>query len=105
VTPLEKSVQREVVTFFEGLGCRVYRLSQPRRTMQTPGLPDLWAFCPRKRLGFWWETKRVDGGTRRPEQERFAELCTLSGVPYGYGAMASARAFAKALGLTWEAAA
>ena len=105
MTDLEKIVQRDIIRFFEGLGCTVYRLSQARATRQTPGLPDLYIFCQRKRVAFWWETKRTDTGQRSDAQLDFAGLCADCRVAYGHGAYANARAMAQKLGLMWSAAA
>ncbi len=105
MTDLEKHVQREITQFFTGLGCRVIRMGgAPRRTTNAAGVPDLWVFCPRKRLGFWWEVKAIWG---RPSeaQTSFAESCQVCHVPYGIGGMAEAREFAKSHRMTWEPAA
>ena len=104
MTTLEKSVQRDVILFFEGLGCRVYRLSQARATRQTPGLPDLWIFCPRKQTGFWFEVKD-DCGRPSAEQVTFGESCMACGIGHAMGGMGAARVLARSLGLTWAPAA
>jgi hypothetical protein len=59
--PLEKTVQQHVKQALASLGFHVSDLSQPRRTMQTVGLPDLWAMHPRWRLALWIEVKRPGG--------------------------------------------
>jgi hypothetical protein len=89
--PTEKETQRAVVRLFMAAGCRVYSLSQPRSTMQTEGLGDLWVFCPRRRTAWWWETKRP-GGKLRPEQREFREQCEGTGVRYGVGGVEEAEA-------------
>ncbi len=103
MTALERDVQREIVTLFRGLGCRVYSLSQARRSNQTAGLPDLWVFCPRKHVGFWFEVKAA-WGKPSEEQETFADSCRVCRVHHAIGGLAEARTLAKALGLMWEAA-
>jgi len=105
MTDLEKVVQREVIQFFEGLGCRVYRLGgNNRATRQSAGLPDLWIFCPRKHTGMWFEVKAA-WGRPSPDQITFADSCEACRVPYGIGGMPAARLLAGKLGLTWEPAA
>jgi hypothetical protein len=90
---LEADVQREVIRLFRAMGGDVYELSQKRAAKQTPGLPDLWCFMPRRRLGFWWETKRPRGGRLSPAQVHFAEQCAATGTPYGTGALRDAEDF------------
>ncbi len=105
MTESEKAVQRQVIRFYEGVGCIVYRLGgQPRKTMQTPGLPDLWVFCPRKRVGFWFEVK-AECGRPSPEQITFAESCATCRVPHAIGGLEAAHALAKRLGIIWTVAA
>jgi hypothetical protein len=100
--PTEKECQRAVTKFFRAAGCVVYSLSQPRRTMQTEGLPDLWVFCPRRRCAWWWEVKRP-GGQLRPEQREFRVRCLDTGIRYEYGALEEAKALLTELQLVWTA--
>lgn len=44
VRPSEKQIQNGIFRLLRMLGWAVYDLSQPRNTMQTPGLPDGLAF-------------------------------------------------------------
>lgn len=56
----EKQTQREIRRALIGLGFEVNDLTQPRRTMMPPGLPDLYARHPR--FGrFWIEVKSARG--------------------------------------------
>src|SRR4051812_12530499 len=45
--PSEKAVEAWVIDLFKKAGCHAWKTSQPRATMITEGLPDLWVFCPR----------------------------------------------------------
>jgi hypothetical protein len=96
--PTEKECQRAVVKLFRLAGCFVYSLSQPRRTMQTEGLADLWVFCPRRRCAWWWEVKRP-GGKLRPEQREFREHCRATGIRYEFGGLTEAIALLRELQL------
>jgi Holliday junction resolvase len=99
VTALEKGVQREVTSLFEGLGCTVYRLGGAnRRTTTAAGLPDLYVFCLRKRCGFWFEVK-AEWGRLRPEQQTFRDLCSTCGIVHAVGGMREARELCKSLGI------
>lgn len=103
MTALEKDIQREVATFFTAVGCVVIRMGGAnRRTTNAAGVPDLYVFCARRKLGFWFEVK-ASWGRKSPEQERFAELCLAAEVPYIAGGMPEAREFARAYRITWAA--
>jgi hypothetical protein len=95
--PTEKAIQAQIVTLLRLVGARVYVLGTRRRrgdypgTMQTPGVPDLWAFLPRSPLGpgydvdvVWVEVKAA-GGRLRPEQRVFLEDCVIRHVPHVFG--------------------
>ena len=66
--PLEKSVQFDIKCAAEKLGFVVSDFSQPRATMQTPGIPDLFLTHPAKRFTCWVEVKRP-GGTLSDNQK------------------------------------
>lgn len=57
----EKAVQQAVVRVLEAAAFKVSDLSQPRATMQTPGLPDLYATSRRWGIALWVEVKAPDG--------------------------------------------
>lgn len=57
----EKRVQLEIKRALETLGFHVSDLSQPRASMQTPGLPDLYAIQPDWPMTVWIEVKRPGG--------------------------------------------
>jgi hypothetical protein len=94
----EKRVQAAVVRLYESLRCKVYVLSQPRATMQTPGLPDLWVFAPSVGRAWWHETK-AEGGKPSPAQVVFEERCGSCGVGHVIGGMEAAKNHLRAVGL------
>jgi hypothetical protein len=96
----EKREQRWVMDCFLKAGMRVYNLSQPRATMQTEGLPDLWIFCPRRSVGFWFEVK-PEGKGLEPAQQLFRDLCLTTNVRHFWGGLDAARGVLQQLGLTW----
>lgn len=108
----EAEVQRDIIRLLVGLGWIVYSLSQGYRkekggTRMTPGLPDLYAFHPGKKLTLWVEVKPVHEARRlarllaRPPheipassvrdyrramaQDIFRRRCVMTGQPYAYG--------------------
>lgn len=85
---LEKEEQCEVVKLYRAMGCKVYSLSQPRATMQTEGIGDLFVVCQRKGVAFWHETKRrIDGKLekQRVEQREFEVLMQFCAIGYVLG--------------------
>ena len=85
---LEKEEQRKVVKLYRAMGCTVYSLSQPRATMQTQGIGDLFVVCQRKGVAFWHETKRRINGKlekQRAEQREFEVLMQFCAIGYVLG--------------------
>jgi hypothetical protein len=81
----ERQEQANIVRLLRTVGAAVYIIGTTRRrddyhgTMQTPGLPDLLCFVPRRdgaagRIVVCVEVKAA-GGRLRPEQQIFRELC------------------------------
>lgn len=58
---LEKQVQADVVRLYQTFACTVHNLSQPRATMQTEGLPDLYVQHLKSGTTWWHECKRPGG--------------------------------------------
>lgn len=87
----EKEEQAAVVKIFREAGCKVYNLSQARKTKQTPGLPDLWVVHLPSRRAFWFEVKRTRGGVMSEFQKDFASECNECGVRHFVGDRAEAR--------------
>lgn len=61
----EKDVEAEIDRALQQLGFRVTRLSQARRTNQTPGVPDRYAQHERWGMRVWVEVKAGDNGPSR----------------------------------------
>jgi hypothetical protein len=99
---LEKYEQADGVQLLRSIGATVYVLGTVRRatdyhgTMQTPGLPDVQAFLPRRlahqpRL-LMWEVKRT-GGRIRAEQAEFRRLCLGATVDHVVGDLSTLMAW------------
>lgn len=98
---LEKHEQADGVALLRQLGARVYVIGtrRPRGdtpgTMQTPGIPDVFAYLPRPRYAattrwrtrspLWWEVKRSAGGKVRAEQADFRLLSRDAGIDHVTG--------------------
>ena len=95
----EKSIQHWCAQTFRAAGCLVYNLSQARASKQTPGLPDLWVFVPRRGTAFWFETKSPRG-VQSEAQAAFQASCEGCGIRYVMGGMEEARAILAELRLT-----
>ena len=66
------------------IGFEITDFSQPRASMQTPGIPDLYLQHTAKRFRCWVEVKRK-GGRLRPSQVAWMQIETGSG---GYAIVA-----------------
>ena len=62
-TAPEKAVQAAVTAALRAMGFAVSDLSQPRASMQTPGIPDLYAQHPGWGIRLWVEVKARRGRT------------------------------------------
>lgn len=93
----EKVEQAQIVQLLRALGGKVYVSGTTRRrgdyagTMQTPGIPDVEVFLPRrdvpgKRLQLKVECKS-ERGRLRPEQAEYRELCAQAGVEHVVGTL------------------
>jgi hypothetical protein len=74
----EKRVQAAVKRNLKTLGFHVSDLSQPRASMQTPGLPDL--FAMHARYGAVWIEVKAPGGKLSANQRAWHELAAQAGV-------------------------
>lgn len=63
----EKTVETSGDRFMESLGFRTIRFSQPRNTMQTPGIPDRRYYNPMRDCALWWEAKTAVGYASGPQ--------------------------------------
>lgn len=55
---LEKHIEAEIIYNLRTLGFMVTKTSQPRPSMLTRGIPDLYAAHPKWGVRFWIEVKR-----------------------------------------------
>jgi len=67
----EKQVEKHIIDAIKQLGGEVDKFSQPRNTMQTPGIPDLRAVFPDFRTAVWLEVKV---GKNKPSPHQVAWL-------------------------------
>ncbi|HET8777957.1 MAG TPA: hypothetical protein VFN76_09890 [Candidatus Limnocylindria bacterium] len=95
----EKKEQEEVIKVFGAISFACYRISQPRATKQTPGLPDLRFFRDDIGLAVEWETKRQLGGEHTEAQVEYAAHCKACGIPHGSGDRYDAKRWLIARGL------
>lgn len=90
--PKEKDVEAACDRLMVGLGYTPIRFSQPRNTMQTPGIPDRRyykadrMFPPAAHHSFWFECKRP-GGKQSPAQLAFQQLVVSCGEQYVLGGL------------------
>ena len=94
----EKQVQRDVVKLYRKVGCEVVIFSQPRKTMQTPGIPDLRVYLVRKGLAWWHETK-TPKGKQRLAQGDFQDRAEQCGETYVMGGLEAAIAQLRKVGV------
>lgn len=99
----EKQVQAAVERLYRLFGCVVNNLSQPRATMQTPGIPDLYVQCPKRGLSFWHETK-TSSGRLSAAQVAFRDREAACRRVVVVGGVAEAKQQLARCGLTVEAA-
>lgn len=97
-TRTEKAVEHDGDRLMETLGFEVVRLSQPRRSMVTIGLPDRRYYHRAKQLATWWEAKRV-GGTQSAAQREFQAMVEAVGEEIVVGTDAALLDWARAKGL------
>ncbi len=96
--PTEKQEERIGDRLMATLGFTVWNLSQPRKTMQTPGWPDRLYTHPIKRLAVFWEAKRP-GGKQRDGQKLFQAEATACGMNYVCGPSEVLTAWCESKGL------
>ncbi len=92
----EKAEQAAIVKLLKLLGASVYVIGTKRRkgdyqgTMQTPGIPDLYAFLPNVRgradaKSIWIEVKAAS--KMSPAQEQFERDCWATETPHLVGGL------------------
>ena len=77
--PTEKQVQQEVKNLAHLCGFDVADFSQPRASMQTPGIPDLLLHHRKRGFVVWVEVKRP-GGKLSPHQKAWKQMVEEAGV-------------------------
>lgn len=86
----ERVVEAQCDDLVLQLGWQVVRFSQPRNTMQTPGIPDRKYYHMARRLTLWFECKR-EGGRQSQAQRRFQLMAEACGERYVLGGVAELR--------------
>jgi len=81
---LEKDHEHKGDQLMGRYGFTVIRLSQPRASMITPGVPDRRYYSTARGIAFWWEAKREDGKQSRAQRD-FQKLCDATGDVYFCG--------------------
>lgn len=80
----EKAIVADADKRMRALGFRVWGLSQPRATKQSPGWPDRRYTHRERGIALWWEAKGPEG-RQRPDQRVFQEDCEACGEMYVLG--------------------
>jgi hypothetical protein len=75
----EKQVQADIVSNLQLLGFVVSSFSQARASMQTEGIPDIYAAHPGWRVAFWCEVK-AGKNDLTPAQVAWADVHRRSGI-------------------------
>lgn len=85
----ERDIQTQGVALYRRAGCTVIHLSQPRRTMQTPGIPDTKVYAPH--LGqSWWHEWKGPRGKQSEAQRQFQVNAVRCGERYIIGGLTEA---------------
>ena len=80
----EKTVETAGDRFMASLGFKAIHFSQPRNTMQTPGIPDRRYYNPMRNCALWWEAK-TEVGKASAHQVAFRLLVEGCGEIYLIG--------------------
>ena len=98
--PTEKSIERMCIQLYEKVGCLVLKFSQPRKTMQSYGIPDLKVYNLRHGKTWWHEVKRPKGKLS-DHQKKVREMAIACGEAHYVGGLDAAKdALAEQIGLT-----
>ena len=87
--PTEKEIQAQGVALYRRAGCTVVHLSQPRRTMQTPGIPDTKVYAPQCSQA-WWHEWKGPRGKQSEAQRAFQVRAVRCGERYILGGLREA---------------
>ena len=85
----EKAIERMCMATYKTFGCRVIHFSQPRRTMQTRGIPDL-LLLHAKSGTWWWHEVKAPKGRQSECQVAFQRDVEACGHHYFLGGMEAA---------------
>ena len=100
---LEKDHERKGDELMATYGFTVIRMSQPRASMVTEGIPDRLYCSTTRGLAFWWEAKS-ETGKQRAAQKDFQATVTAAGQVYFCGTFEQLRQwFARQLVSGWPA--
>jgi hypothetical protein len=80
----EKQVEHLGDKLMQAVGFEIIRFSQPRNTMQSPGIPDRRYYHPSKKLAVWWEAKSAKGKQSMSQQD-FQSMVQNVGEEYLVG--------------------
>lgn len=80
----EKQVEARGDRLMATLGFDIVRLSQPRASMVTPGLPDRRYYHRARKIAVWFEAKR-EGGKQSFFQQDFQAMAEACGETYLVG--------------------
>lgn len=94
---LERDVKRRITKLYRTLGCKVYSLSQPKRSGQTPGLPDMLIKHGPRGIS-WTHESKTKNGRLSGDQREFGDLCLLCHDHHVVGGYDAAVTFLKAQG-------
>lgn len=80
----EKQIEHLGDKIMKAVGFTAIRFSQPRNTMQSPGIPDRRYYLPTRKLGVWWEAKSAEGKQSKHQRD-FQAMCEACGEEYVCG--------------------
>lgn len=80
----EKQIERMGDELMALLGFTPVRFSQPRKTMQTRGIPDRRYYSAQRQAVLWWEAKS-EKGKQSEDQKKFQAMCEAVGETYLVG--------------------
>lgn len=96
--PLEKHVEADIIKALDNMGFAVTKTSQPRPSMLTLGIPDLYAAHPVWGIRCWIEVKRPGGKTSAHQEAWHAAERAAGGTVFVADGVRSLLHELKALG-------
>lgn len=95
----EKAIQARVKACAELMGFAVSDFSQPRASMQTPGIPDLYVTHRGKKLRAWVEVKTPDGALSKEQRDWHLRTISAGGRVWVVRSASEFAAFAESYGI------